>query len=75
MFRHFRTTVFRRLNCKPQTVKNLLFFDEHMDTSVIVDFIKKILKFLIFQPNFCVESLRNCDEKNFSCKILGSPIK
>ena len=47
-----------------------------MDTSVIVDNIKKIFEIFDFLAKFlCWIAKVQCDEKNFCCKILGSPKK
>ena len=49
-----------------------IFFDVHMDTSVIVNNIKKNFKFFHFTTKFFSWSANvQSDEKNFCCKIFS----
>ena len=73
----FWRAIFEKIQKFAQKMKNFkIFFDEHMDTSVIVNDIKKDLEIFHFSAKFlCWIAKIQCDKKYFCCKILDFPKK
>ena len=55
---NFWRAIFEKIQKFGQKQKTKKVFDVHMDTILIVNNIKRILKFLIFPPNFCAGAPR-----------------